>query len=141
MSTAVLRPIILLYSSMETMSLLSKSMSYCWPSQTSTVVLKNRFMTLSCTSWGALAMRLYASMSITSPERMAVLSFHLVHTVGTPLRSGERSMMSSCISWNEWNTSRAAAGESISSPNLSPKKEYVVRQSLGRRRLPPISIM
>ena len=54
---------------------------------------------------------------------MAVLSFHFFHTVGMPRLRGERSMMSSCISVKEWNTSRAAAGERISSPKLSSKKE------------------
>ena len=65
----------------------------------------------------------YASMSITSPESMAVSSFHFFHTVGTPLRSGERSIMSSCIRVKEWNTSSAAAGESMLSSTVSEKNE------------------
>ena len=68
-------------------------------------------------------MRWKASISITSPESMAVLSFHFFHTVGMPRLRGERSMMSSCIRVKEWKTSRAAAGERISSPKLSSKKE------------------
>ena len=78
---------------------------------------------------------------ILSPERMAVSSFHFVQTVGIPLLSGEWSMMSSCMSVKEWNTSRAVAGERMPSSNSSLKREYAVRQRRGRNLLPPISIM
>ena len=80
-------------------------------------------------------------MSITSPERIAVSSFHFFHTAGIPRLIGERSIMSSCIRVNEWNTSSAAAGERMCSPKSSEKNEYAVTHSFGRTLLPPISIM
>ena len=55
--TAVLRPIILLYSSMGTSCRDSNSMSYCCPSQTWAAVRENSAITRSSTACGALAMR------------------------------------------------------------------------------------
>ena len=72
---------------------------------------------------------------------MAVSSFHFFQTVGIPRRSGERSMMSSCIRVKEWKTSRADAGARMPSSIWSEKKEYAVRQRRGRIRLPPMAII
>ncbi len=80
-------------------------------------------------------------MHITSPDSTAVSEPHFFHMVATPRRSGDLSMMSSWINVKLWKTSSPAAGSSTSGPMRSWYRAYVVRQSFGRIRLPPISII
>ena len=114
-------------------------MSYCCPSQTCAAVVENRSRTSPRVFSGACAMRLYASMHITSPERIAVSADHFFHTVSFPRRSGERSIMSSWMRVKVWNTSRPAAGPRISGPNESLNRLYTVRHSFGRSLFPPMA--
>ena len=80
-------------------------------------------------------------MHITSPERIAVSEPHFFQTVSTPLRSGERSIMSSWMSVKLWNTSIPAAGSRISGVSSSLYNEYAIKHSVGRIRFPPIEII
>ena len=141
MRTPVLRPIIVIYSSIGTLSRCSKSMSICWPSHTSEAVFEKSLRASGSTAAGAWAMRLYASMHITSPLRMAVSSFHFFHTVSCPRRRGLRSIMSSWMRVKVWKTSRPAAGSRMCGPSSSAKIPYVVRHRRGLMRFPPISII
>ena len=76
-STLVLRRIISIYSASVTSVRRSKSMSYCCPSPISRAVSVNRSSTGFSFKGAHWAMRWYASTSMESPERMAVLASHL----------------------------------------------------------------
>ena len=90
-----MRPIMVLYSSIDTRSRFSKSMSYCWPSITWMAVRSNMSRTLSRYLWGTLLMRRMESVYMASPDRMAVSCPHFFHTVSLPRRRGLLSIMSS----------------------------------------------
>ena len=122
----------------------SKSTSYCCPSQMPVAISLNHLSTLGSLSAGTSLSSLYASISIWSPDRMAVLSFHLTCTVGCPRRTSARSITSSCNKVKLWNTSSAnAAGItcSMASPLIRPPfttASAAISANCGRRRLPPV---
>ena len=119
----------------------SNSMSYCCPSHTPVAISLNHLRTCGSLGAGTCANSLYASMSIWSPERMAVLSFHFTCTVSCPRRTSARSITSSWTSVKLWNTSKARAAGSTSSielirPPLITASAAMIAKC-GRRRLPP----
>ena len=72
------------------------SISNCCPSQISNAVRLNKSMTSFKCSGAQPATYRKASISMVSPDKIAVLSFQTLCTVGFPLRISERSIKSSC---------------------------------------------